>query len=86
MVLAPLILILEPEPGSPFERVILTPDIFPCIALATDVSPDRVIASAFTVDTALPNLSVLTAKPNELITTSSKKLAASSFKATVSVV
>ena len=59
MVLAPLILMFAPEPGSPVDLVIETPDALPAIPCNRPVSPERTTSGAPIFELAVPNLSAL---------------------------
>ena len=54
IVFAPRILIVLPAPGSPFDRVILTPDAFPLKALTTVGSADLITSSVAITDEVDP--------------------------------
>ena len=54
IVFAPRILIVLPAPGSPLDRVILTPDAFPLNALTTVGSADRITSSVSITDDVEP--------------------------------
>ena len=74
IVLAPRILIVLPAPGSPLERVILTPEALPLNAFTTVGSADLITSSELITDEVEPCWSLTAAKPKAVTTTSSSSL------------